>query len=224
MKKFLIICFVVNLSLAYGQDCSNYYYMQRNKTVEMSLYDKRGDATGKMVYSIGDVTNSNSVTTATIQSEIFDKKGKTIAKSNSIMKCDGGVIMIDMKLMMPAPQAEQVTQATLKSNESYLEYPVSMSKGDKLKDGAFSMDWDNNGMPQSMAMRIFDRVIEDQEKITTPAGSWDCYKITYKSKITVKVMGVGVPMNMDGSEWYAPGFGVVKTVSKHGTTLITSIK
>jgi hypothetical protein len=37
-------------------------------------------------------------------------------------------------------------------------------------------------------------------------------------------MGIGVPMSFDGIEWYAPGFGVVKTESKNGGTAITAIK
>ena len=73
-------------------------------------------------------------------------------------------------------------------------------------------------------MIVYDRKVEDKEKVSTPAGSWDCYKISYKSKMSIKMMGVGIPVSMDGTEWYAPGFGVVKSVSKHGTTEITSIK
>jgi len=37
-------------------------------------------------------------------------------------------------------------------------------------------------------------------------------------------MGIGMPFNIDGTEWYAPGFGVVKTESKNGGTAITAIK
>ncbi len=31
-------------------------------------------------------------------------------------------------------------------------------------------------------------------------------------------------MQLDDTEWFAPGFGVVKTQSKYGETAITSIK
>jgi hypothetical protein len=37
-------------------------------------------------------------------------------------------------------------------------------------------------------------------------------------------MGIGIPMNMDVTEWYAPGFGTVKTESNSGDTEIVSIK
>jgi hypothetical protein len=37
-------------------------------------------------------------------------------------------------------------------------------------------------------------------------------------------MGIGIPMNFDVTEWFAPGFGVVKTESNGGTTQVTAIK
>jgi hypothetical protein len=40
----------------------------------------------------------------------------------------------------------------------------------------------------------------------------------------IKTMGIGMPMNIEGTEWFAPGFGVVKTQSKQGGTEIVSIK
>jgi hypothetical protein len=37
-------------------------------------------------------------------------------------------------------------------------------------------------------------------------------------------IGIGIPINADVTEWYAPGFGVVKTESGGGKTEITAIK
>jgi hypothetical protein len=67
------------------------------------------------------------------------------------------------------------------------------------------------------------RKVEGRESVTTPAGTWNCFKITYHSKMIFK-MGIGIPMNMDVTEWWAPGFGVVKTESDSGKTEITAIK
>ena len=224
MKTLFILAFLLVGSIVRSQDCSNYYYFQNNKTVEMSLFDKKGDITGKVLYSIADVKNSNEITSATLQTHMFDKKGKTIGKANSIVKCTGGVMMVNMKLTMPAAQAEQFSQTTAKTEDFFIEYPANMKKGDQLKEGTLNMDVDNNGMQQSISMTVSNRKVEDQEKVTTPAGTWDCYKISYKTKMSIRTMGVGIPINMEGIEWYAPAFGVVKTTSKYGSTEITSIK
>ena len=148
-----------------------------------------------------------------------------MATSKAKIKCDGGVMMVDMKLSMPQqPGSPMASETDVKADDIYMEYPTNMNVGDNLKNASMHMDFDNNGMKQSVDMDVFDRKVEGKEKITTPAGSWDCYKISYKSKIRMKTMGIGVPMNVEGVEFFAPGFGVVKTQSKHGGTEIVAIK
>lgn len=224
MKQILLFSLVLLAAFCYSQDCSNYYYLKNNSTVEMSIYDKKGGISGRLVYSVSGVTNSNNITTASVKSEMFDKKGRTIATGSSIMKCNGGIMMINMKMVIPTPQAEQISQTSAKTEDFFIEYPLNMKTGDQLKDGNMNMEVNNNGIQQSVSMIVYDRMVEDKERISTAAGSWDCYRISYKSKMSIKMMGVGIPVSMDGTEWYAPGFGVVKTISKHGTTEITSIK
>jgi hypothetical protein len=79
-------------------------------------------------------------------------------------------------------------------------------------------------MKQSIDMRVSNRKVQGKEKITTTAGSWDCFKITNTTKMKIKTMGIGIPMNSDVTEWFAPGFGVVKSESKAGGTAITAIR
>ena len=74
-------------------------------------------------------------------------------------------------------------------------------------------------------MSIFDRKVLGQDTVTTTAGSWNCIKIAYRSKVNMKSGPFPTPtVNIDGTEWYAPGVGIIKTESQHGSTAITSIK
>lgn len=221
LTAFAVIFFALSSA---AQDCSNYFFLQNNKTVEMTVYNKKGEPDGKQVYIISDVNSSGGTTTSNMQSEMFNKKGKSMAKGKGSIQCKGGVMFVDMKIMLPQAQQEQFAKADAKADNMYIEYPVNMQPGDQLKDGNFNMDIDNNGMKQSVIMVVNNRKVEAKESVTTSAGTWDCYKITYKSRITIKTMGIGVPINIEGTEWYAPGFGIVKTESRHGGTAITSIK
>lgn len=216
-----VVLFAFNMQ---AQECTGYYFLQNNKTIEMAITNKKGDLSAKQVYTVSNVENSGGSTTANLESEMFDKKGKSIAKSKSTIKCTGGVMMIDMKMTMPSGQPGMDPEMDVKADNIYIEYPNKMEVGDNLKNATMHLDWDNKGMKQSMDMEVFDRKVEAKEKITTPAGSWDCYKIAYKSKTRIKTMGIGVPMNIEGFEYFAPGFGIVKTESKHGGTEIVSIK
>jgi len=221
---FAVFCsLLTNVSLA-QQDCKNYFFLQQNKTIEMTIYNKKGEANGKQVYTVSEVTTKGNTTSATVNSELFSSKGKSMAKGHSEIACTGGVMLIDMTMQLPQQQQEQFSKADVKADKIYIEYPANMKAGDKLKDATLDMTIDNQGMKQSVNMVTSDRVVEGKESVTTTAGTWDCFKITFKSKITIKTMGIGMPFNIEGTEWFAPGFGIVKTESKHGGTAITAIK
>lgn len=227
MKPILLLgAFLCSVGL-FAQDCNTYYFMQNNKTIEMAILNKKGEQSAKQVYTVSNVNTSGNSSTADLESEMFDKKGKSMAKGKAKIKCDGGVMMMDMKMSIPqqpgvadAPAAE----SDVKAENVYMEYPNNMNVGDNLKNASMHLDMNNNGMKQTIDMDVFDRKVEAKEKVTTPAGSWDCYKISYKSKMKIKTMGIGMPMNIEGTEYFAPGFGIVKTQSKSGGTEIVSIK
>lgn len=225
MRKllFLFIAAILAGNLD-AQSCNGYYYMQNNKTITMTLYNGKGKENGKYVYKVSDVKTNGGTTTSKVESQVMDDKGKTIGGSVANMKCTGGVYMADMKVMMPPQQAGQMKDMDANS-EFYLEYPVAMNVGDALKDGSFSADMSGtNGMPMTLEMSITDRKVVSEETVTTTAGSWKCYRITHTDKLRTKVAGMGIPFTLNTTEWFAPGFGIVRSESKWGKSEITSIQ
>src|SRR5882724_319599 len=223
-KNFLLVAGLTASLQAFSQDCKNYLFLQKNKTIEMTIYNKKGEPNGKQVYLVSDVSSTGGVTTGALASEMFDKKGKSMAKASSKIKCAGGVMMINMKMMLPQQQSEQFSKADAKVDDAYLEYPVNLQPDAELKDGTFTMEMNNSGMQQTLTMVISNRKVEAKESVTTDAGTWECYKISYKCKMNIKTGFIGIPINFEGTEWYAPSFGVVKSQSKYGGTAITAIK
>jgi hypothetical protein len=225
MKLITAFAFLLLTGNLFSQDCSNYYFLQNNKTIEMTISNKKGDESGKMTYAVSDSKKNGSSITATINSEFVDAKGKTISKATNNVKCENGVMQMDMKTFIPPAQMEQMKTGEAKATDVYLEYPANMNVGDQLKDGQFNMDYEStSGLKSSIEISITERKVEGKETVTTPAGTWECYKISAKNKIVSKVAGIGFPIKMDVTEWFAPGFGIVKTESKTGKTEITSIR
>ena len=223
MKQFLPACLLLAGFNSFSQTC-NFYLVQNNKTIEISFKNKKGKDAGKQVYTISNVTKSGNTTTATVNSEFFTDKGKSASKATNNIKCVNGVLMMDMKLFIPSPQQEQMGTAAASASDVYLEYPADMKEGDVLKDGNFSMDFKSSaGMSGNVAVNITERKVLGKEFVTTPAGTWECFKISSKNEIKIKLI-VGIPVRADVIEWYAPGFGVVKTDANGATTEVTSIK
>lgn len=213
---------------ATAQDCKSYYYMISNAAVEMSIYDGKGEIVGKQQYKIADVKKEGSDMVSTFSSSFLDKKGKEISKSEGKFKCNGVTISVDMKMNMPNSPVQNMN-AKMKSSDSYLMYPTSFTVGQTLPDGAFHIESETNGMPMTMDFNVKDRKVEGKESITSEAGTWDCFKITYNIESKISIMGAGVPMNLKATEWFAPGFGMIKSVSYNkngklmGSTLITKV-
>lgn len=220
--KFLTTLICLSFSgIIFSQDCSNYYYMQNDKTIEMTVTNSKGKESGKVIYKISDSKKNGGTSSATINSEFIDTKGQSISKGTNSVKCVNGVMQMDMKVFIPPAQ----TSGSATASDLYLEYPSTMNVGDQLKDGHLAMDTESSGgIKSTVEINITDRKVEGKESVTTPAGTWECFKITSNNKITSRIAGIGIPIKLSVTEWFAPGFGIVKTESKTGKTEITSIK
>ncbi|HEY0433559.1 MAG TPA: hypothetical protein VGC95_06780, partial [Chitinophagaceae bacterium] len=108
MKRLIGLCLLFCGTLAFAQNCKEYYFLQNNKTVEMTIANRKGKESGKMVYSVSNVTSKGNTTTGTINSEVFDKNGKSISKATNNIQCLNGVLMMDMKMFIPSAQQEQM--------------------------------------------------------------------------------------------------------------------
>src|SRR5947207_6965547 len=77
MKKFSFLLLLLFVSyLGFSQKCGDYYYLQCNKTIEMTISNKKGKEGGKLVYVISNVGKKGNISIATVNSELFDKNGK----------------------------------------------------------------------------------------------------------------------------------------------------
>jgi hypothetical protein len=227
MQKRITTTFLLAMGTlcATAQNCKNYLLLQNNKRVEMTVYNRKGKEDGKQVWMISNVKNAGKTTTATINTEFFSGKGKSINKSTSQVQCNGGSLQMSMKLMMGEAQLKQMNNATAKASGEFIDYPANIKEGDNLPDGNMQIDYTmEGGMTASIEISVTGRSVGGKESITSPAGTWECYKITSNQKIISKVAGIGIPIKMEVTEWYAPGVGVIKTESKYGSTLITAIQ
>lgn len=139
-KSLLLSGAAILLALGiHAQDCNGYYFLQNNKTIEMAILNKKGDQNAKQVYTVSNVTNAGSATVADLESEMFDKKGKSIVKSKAKIKCEGGVMMIDMKMSMPQ-QPGMSAETNVQGEDIFIEYPNNMNVGDNLKNAIMHLE------------------------------------------------------------------------------------
>ena len=229
MKKvlFTIVAIILSANLALAQNCSQFISAVNGKKLVYSNLDTKGKESGKMNFT----TTKKSGSTVAVHTEVFDKNAKSIGTSDSEMSCDGETIKVDMKSFVPAASVKQFSNMQMQGDVKYLVYPLNLKAGQALPDGTADIIINNNGSHMGdINMEITNRKVEQQETLSLPAGSFDCYKITYATTIKVKMMGIGFPVHMQVTEWFSPKLGrMVKseTYTKNGklagTTQLESI-
>lgn len=231
MKKslFWIVVLVAIVNSVVAQDCKNYYYLRNNSEVEMTVYDSKGAIVAKNLYKVESVKKEGTSLISDFTTIIKDDKGKEVSSGKGTVKCDGDNLMIDMQMNMPnIPQLQAMKMETGKAG-SFLTYPNNLKEGQTLPDGSFEMNSSTNGMDVTVEYKVANRKVVAKEKITTSAGTWECFKITTDISISLKMMAMNMPFNLTAAEWFAPGFGVVKTESYKegklvGSMVVTSVK
>jgi len=216
MKKIsaFIICFLAATNL-FAQDCSQYVYLQKGKTIEMTTFNRSGQVMAKIVNFVSDVSTANGTTTATVSTESFDKNGHSEGKTNALYKCTGGAFLIDINANRPQTSGG-------KFSSTYMEYPANMHVGEHFDDVTTQLQMTMNGRTINMTTKITNRTVADKESVTTPAGTWDAFKITYTTTITTDPTGVG-PRTTETTQWYVPNFGIVQFLAFGMTIKLTSL-
>ena len=223
MKKIFIVLISIFIyqNAVKAQTCG-YLLLTNNTEVEMSMFDKKNEPTGKVVYK---VISSNGKE-AKVNSKVYNEKGKEMSGAEGTYKCDGSNFSFDMKAMLSGDQTKAMNMKDMevKTNNASLNYPTNMTVGSTLPDNEFTADTYSGTMKlMGMSFKVTNRKVEGKESITTPAGTFDCFKITSNQDFKT-IFNFNVQM----TEWFSPNVGVVKTEayrkgSLFSSTLITKI-
>lgn len=200
----LIYCFLLISSTALSQDCSKYFPMDEGAEFQITNYDKKDKATGVLNYVVKEVSGN----TATMFYEMHDDEGKMITSSEYGVTCTDDGIKIDFSSMMSPEILEQYQDMEVEMSGTDLLYPNNLSPGQSLPDADVLMTIKMPPLNMKMTMNFINRKVEGKETITTPAGTFDCYLITYDSEAKM-----GIKMSQSHKLWLSEGYGMVQQES-----------
>lgn len=216
MKKITIITFLfLTAARLFAQDCSKFIFMKKGRTMEMTTYGAGGRVIRKVVEVVQDVTTSGAVTTASAVAQNFDQNGKSRSKVNVSYKCDNGTLLIDASSSMPQ-------QGNFQFSSAVLPYPSSVSVGQHFANATMTMTMNMGNKTITGKVDITNRTVVAKESLTTPAGTWDCYKMTYSLTSTTEGIGMA-PYTVTVTEWYVPGYAIVQYQMGASVTKLTAV-
>lgn len=200
----LVFCF----SFANAQDdCEIYYPMKEGAKFQITHYDKSKKKASSVVnYEITNVKKTGQGTASTLKMSVESNGKNAIPEQEVDLVCTGNKLSIDFESLLNPEMLAQYGQFDYEITGTNLDWPSDLSVGKTLPDAEMNMALSMHGMNMTVSTKVTNRKVIDKEKITTPAGSFDCYVMTYDT--TVKAMGMNTKMS--SKQWFAKGVGMVK--------------
>ena len=219
MKKLnlvLISCLLWSICFMGQGKCSKYYPFEEDTKFQLTSFDNKDKTTGVMDYLVKESSGNK----ATLAFEMHDDKGKLITASEYYMTCENDGISIDFKSLLAPGILEQYEDMEVDISGTNLILPNSLSSGQTLPDSNMLMNVKMTPINMKMTVNITNRKVEGMEEITTPAGTFECYVLSYdqESKMGIKVRG-------SAKQWLAKDVGMVKqeTYNKKGKIIGKSL-
>ncbi len=213
--KYLQLLFVSLFSFAFSHSysqCNEYYPLRDGLEWGYQSFNAKDKLQGTQHQKVTKFESTADGFTATVAFDLNDEKGKDVMEGELEMVCKDGVFYFDMRKFIPAEQLKAMGDVEIQVESDNLEYPSSLSAGQSLKDGSVTMTATGSTIPMKIKVDIIDRKVEALETITTPAGTFETFKITSKS-VMKNQMGITMTFEFDNVEWLAKEVGVVKSES-----------
>ncbi|MEH6763768.1 MAG: hypothetical protein V7655_04640 [Aequorivita antarctica] len=187
-------------------DCNKFYPLNEGTKFQITVYDSKEKPSAIIDYDVVNVRKSGGDKIGTINSKMTDGKGKEITNTSFDVSCNGEVVSIDFKSLINPQIFEQFGNMDYEITGTNMEWPNNLSVGQKLPDATMDMKISMSGINMNMTVEITDRKVIGKETITSPAGSFNCFVITYSTN-----MKMGISQRTTSKQWVTEKVGAVKS-------------
>jgi len=216
--NFVLILLLLFTTAISAQECPDYLYMTEGRTYTHQNLDKKGKHETTTRCTVNRVEKTDEGLESFVTIDVLDKKGKDLMRMEHTVRCDGKNLYFDVSNFISAMQ-EAVGEMDISMNADFLAFPQNINVGDKLEEGTADVELGSSGM--GISVRIYDREVLAKEDVTTPAGTFECYKIAYKLEYNMGFMSIYA----SAIEWWNEEYLIVKaeTFKKNGKLVSSNI-
>jgi hypothetical protein len=228
------ICLLLLISICTitsAQDCGGYMIFRKNTTLQ---YTNSGGMVGTTTYTTSAVVSDSAGCSTTVTYKI--PVGKRSLETTWSAVYQNNMLKIPLSSYIPIGVMEldrKKKKDSQPEEEVYIDYPSVMEVDQQFENITTSKTGTAFGRGGvTTRVSIINREVVAKEKVTTPAGSWECSKI--KAEYTVKITydkidwkTSDMDMKCTMIEWFVPGVGVVKAqttvMGQTATSTLTSV-
>jgi len=203
---FVLISALMMTGFTYAQDCG-FYTLSAGMVTAYQNLDAKGKVASTVRTTCLDVNKVGEAIIYKIQSEYADAKNKNQSSKEYTMKCEDGQFYIDMQSLVDPKSMEAFKDMEISVDSKDLVYPPGLMADQELPDASITISAASGGVKlMNLVINITNRKVAGTESVNVPAGTFECFKITYD--IETKMM---FKINYTVAEYVNMGVGNVKT-------------
>ncbi len=206
---FTLIFFLsATLALRAQDVCeSGYLAFRQGVSIELTNYDKKGKISGIQRQKVNSVEAFADGFKAGVSVVVSNEKGKSLSEGNYHIECKDGVLYMDMSNMLDPRAMEGFKNMEMEMSGNALAFPTQLIPGQTLPDGTINIKAMTSGIAlMNLSLNITNRKVEAAEVVTTPAGTFECIRISQDTE-----MKSFMKMKFKTISWFAIGVGLVKS-------------
>jgi hypothetical protein len=216
MKRFVLFSLMTILALSLmSQNCNELYIpLVEGKGFQYQNFNRRDRLEGVNDMVIKSVRTTQGQTEAVMAVKYLDNRERRQHEGEYTVICRGDELIIDIQSLVDRSMMQQSGEGVevTMSNIQNISLPATLRVGDNLPNASMDFKVTMGAMTMTdMKMLIQNRKVESRESITTPAGTFNCFKISYENVSDMKIMGMNRRIISRTVEYFAPGVGNVRT-------------
>jgi hypothetical protein len=213
MSKNLLFVFLLLITTGIlAQDCNLYFPLVENKGVQYQNFNRRERLESTQDVMVKQVTRHSDHTEAILSTRYYDNRDRFQHEAEFTVRCKGNELILDVQSLIDPAMLEGFKDMEINMSSIDIVIPDNLKVGDNLPDASMTMSVSAAGMRiTEIEINITERKVEAIENITTPAGTFECFKITYETHTQSRTMGITNRLTSKSVEYYAPGVGNVRT-------------
>ena len=187
---------------------NNFFYPKEGKKLTYKQYDNKDKVKSITEQSLKSIKNTATGFEAVITVTNKDDKGSSIQEGKDfIVKCENGEIKLDLSSMMMNEMAGRMKGMEVSVTGDGVGYPSNLEIGKTLPDATMEMKLGINGTTMFTGKFVIkNRKVEAKENLTTSAGTFECYKISYDLDIDMIMKHSNKVI-----QWMSPNIGLIKS-------------
>lgn len=198
--------------------CAGLALFQPGAEIVTAVYNDKGEEMSKQKVKVLNVKEKNGISTANcVGQELRTGATTTEAPSHFEYQCDGKNIFFNIGSLFN--EGKKKKEAGV--NASLISFPIALKDGQTLPDARGFINNTDGEKKMSMKYAFRNRKVGAREKISTPAGSFNCYPVSNNVEVEVDLPGMDEKskemmkqmqkmMKMSMTTWISPELGIVK--------------